>query len=61
MKNIESQPENHGRWLRNPNGESIITCRCSECGRAVYNICPEKIYKFCFNCGARMVVEDEKH
>lgn len=63
MKNLEALPEKHGYWQRNPNGQSIITCRCSECGRAVYTLRPEKIYKFCFNCGARMVEaeKNEKH
>ena len=50
---VDAVPVRHGRWVDEPN----CMYRCSVCGSHYPSIKGYQDYKFCPNCGARMVKE----
>ena len=51
MPTIEAEPVKHGRWM--------YPFYCSECGFAPY-YSSDLTYNYCPNCGARMVLKEDK-
>lgn len=52
------EPERTGKWIRFKDEDGYYHIKCSECGQYWSVDRHAKIFKYCFNCEARMEVEE---
>lgn len=61
MPTLSAAPAIHAHWISD---KPYTGCHCSNCGEDIEyprdDEHPEKIYKYCFHCGARMDEEEGK-
>ena len=64
QKAIKIQPVKHGKWEYYKNNGIFDTHKCTLCGEKyeIYmGIEPTTIYKYCPNCGAKMIKDGEQN
>lgn len=54
---IDAEPVRHGKWIYKEFEQSKVGYyECSECGYVAFN---EKVCHYCYNCGAKMEIEND--
>ena len=50
----------HWEYVKNENNH-LVGCKCSECGRVVYENAPYRAYIFCPRCGVKITKQPKEY